>query len=1045
MFDALIGLALRYRPLVLVVAAVVLALGGWTAARLPVDVFPDLNRPTVTLLTEAGGLSPEEVEVLVTRPVELAMQGAPGVVRVRSQSAVGLSVVWVEFDWDVEVRQARQQVAERLGEVVEQLPEGVVPAMGPVSSIMGEILLVGLVSEDDSVSGLALRTLADTSLRPRLLGLPGVSQVTTIGGGVEQIQVEVHPDRLAARGITLGEVREAAAQAQGSTSGGFLEVGGQELVVRNLARSSDPEALARVTVAMRDGVPIALGDIADVRRGVGPMRGDAGVNGRAGVILSVQKQPGADTLVVTRAVEDALASVQGGLPAGVSTVPLFRQAGFIEASIGNVEEALRDGAVLVTVVLLVFLASARTTAITLTALPLSLVVAALGMQAFGMTINTMTLGGLAIAIGELVDDAIVDVENVHRRLRENALAPAPRPVLAVIRDASVEVRSSIVFSTVLVILVFLPLFAMDGVEGRLFAPLGVAYIVAILASMVVSLTVTPVLASYLLPTSDVRRDADHRVVRALKQLDARALAWALPRSGIVMGATTVAVVLAAASVPFLGRSFLPPFNEGTATISVLAPPGTSLGESNRLGTLAEHALLEVPEVTSTGRRTGRAEMDEHAEGVFTTEIDVDFVQEGGRPRAEVLAEVRQRLASVPGVTTSVGQPISHRLDHLLSGVRAAIAIKITGDDLATLRAEAECVRETITTVPGLVDVQVEPQVLVPQLRVEVNRDAALRFGVAPGHLAADLETALGGTRVAQVVEGMRSLDLVTRYAAPWRGDPLKMGAAPVVLAEGRAVTLGQLVTIRTGTGPNQIFHEDGQRRIVVSANTAGRDVGSVVGDLRAALGTLTFAPGTNWTIGGQFERQESAMRTIAGLSLVAVAGMYAVLWAHFRAHALVLQVLLNLPLALVGAVAALWISGQPLSVATLVGFVTLCGIASRNSILMISHYLHLVRHEGEAFGTEMVVRGSLERLVPVLMTALAAGIALVPLAWAGGAPGKEILTPVAQVILGGLISSTLLDMIVTPTVFLRFGGPAVRAMSGREAREDGADTPPDTL
>ncbi len=1055
MFDALIALALRFRPVVLVVAAVLLAFGGWTAARLPVDVFPDLNRPTVTLLTEAGGLSPEEVEVRVTRPVELAMQGAPGVTRVRSQSAVGLSVVWVEFDWDTEVRHARQQVSERLGEVTEQLPEGVTPAMGPVSSIMGEILLVGLVSEDGTVRGPALRTLADTTLRPRLLGLPGVSQVTTIGGGLEQLQVEVHPDRLAARGISLGEVRAAASEAQGTTAGGFLETQGQELVVRNLARTSDPEALARVVVAVREGAPIALGEVADVRKGVAPMRGDAGVNGRAGVILSVQKQPGADTLVVTRAVEDAVASVQGGLPAGVTTVPLFRQAGFIEASIGNVEEALRDGALLVTVVLLVFLASTRTTAITLTAIPLSLVVSALVMKAFGMTINTMTLGGLAIAIGELVDDAIVDVENVYRRLRENAVAPTPRPVLAVIRDASVEVRSSIVVSTALVILVFVPLFALGGVEGRLFAPLGVAYIVAILASMVVSITVTPVLASYLL---DVRsgspgtHSTDSRVVRALKRLDARMLAWALPRPGVVLGGTLAVAVLAAGSVPFLGRSFLPPFNEGTATVSVLAPPGTSLTESNRLGTLAEQALLEVPEVTSTGRRTGRAEMDEHAEGVFTTEIDVDFVREGGRPRPEVLADVRRRLASVPGVTTSVGQPISHRLDHMLSGVRAAIAIKIVGNDLATLRAEAERVHASITTIPGLVDVQVEPQVLVPQLQVEVDRDAALRFGITPGHLAADLETALGGTRVAQVVEGMRSLDVVTRYAAPWREDTSEfraaggapdtllqhpgMGAAPLVLAEGRVVTLGQLATIRRGTGPNQIFHEDGQRRIVVSANTSGRDVASVVGDLRATLAAVPFAPGTSWSIGGQFERQETAMRTIAGLSIVAVAGMYAVLWAHFRAHALVLQVLLNLPLALVGAVAALWIAGQPLSVASLVGFVTLCGIASRNSILMISHYLHLVRHEGEAFGREMVVRGSLERLVPVLMTALAAGIALVPLAWAGGAPGKEILTPVAQVILGGLLSSTLLDMVVTPTIFLRFGGDAVRAVTGTDARED---------
>lgn len=1028
MFNALISLSLRNRMFVMVAAAVLLGFGGWTAAKLPVDVFPDLNRPTVTLLTEAGGLSPEEVEMLVTRPLETAMNGAPGVERVRSQSAVGLSVVWVEFDWEVDIYRARQQVAERIGQAQEQLPDGIVPAMGPVSSIMGEIMLVGIFSPEAAVTGPALRALADWTLRPRLLSISGVSSVINIGGGVEQIQVNVHPDRLTTLGLTLDQVRDAASGAQGSTTGGFLERKSQEYVVRNLARTADPGEIGDAVITTRDGTAITLADVADVERGIAPMRGDAGVNGHRAVILSIAKQPGADTIGLTHEVEAALETLRAGLPAGVEVVPLFRQSNFIEASIANVEEALGVGAILVTVVLVLFLLNVRTTAITLTAIPLSLVVAALVLSALGLTVNTMTLGGLAIAIGELVDDAIVDVENVYRRLRENREATTPRPVLRVILDASVEVRSSIVFSTVLVILVFLPLFAMSGMEGRLFAPLGIAYIASILASMFVSLTVTPVLCAYLLPSLTERAEhGDGWLVRKLKAADRRVLSWTLPHPNLVIGATAVMVLISAASVPFLGTSFLPPFNEGTATVNVMATPGTSLAESNQLGALAERQLLSIPEVKSTGRRTGRAEMDEHAEGVHYTEIDVDF-HEKGRPRAEVLADVRARLSEVPGVVSNVGQPISHRLDHLLSGVRAQIAIKLFGTDLAVLRQTATALHAVFAPIPGLVDLQIERQVLIPQIQVRIDRMAAKRFGVPPGLLADDLEVALGGETAGQVLDGVRSLDLVVRYAAPLRDDLDTLRTAPLTLDDGRAITLGQLAEISAGTGPNQVLHEDGQRRIVISANTAGRDIGSVVGDLQTALATVTLPQGYSVDIGGQFKSQQEASRTIGLLSILSLAGMYAVLFAHFRSHALTLQVLLNIPLALIGSVASIWISGAPLSVATLVGFITLCGIATRNTILMISHYLHLVQHEGEPFGTEMVVRGSLERLVPVAMTALCAGIALVPLALAGGQPGKEILTPVAQVILGGLFSSTLLDMVVTPTVFLRFGRPALERL-----------------
>jgi CzcA family heavy metal efflux pump len=1028
MFDALIAFSLRHRVLVLVGAALWLVYGLAVTLRLPVDVFPDLNRPTVTILTESGGLSPEEVELMVTRPLEQSMNGAPGVQRVRSVSGVGLSMVYVEFDWSTEVLVARQQVAERLAQVRGELPEGTEPVMGPISSIMGEILLVGLSSPSGESAGPELRRLAEYELRPRLRAIPGVSQVVAIGGGREIVEVAVRPQALAARGITLGEAREAAAGAQGATSGGFLERKSQEYLVRALARTADPAELAQTVIAVRDGVPLALGDVADVRRGVGVMRGDAGINAHPGVVLTIQKQPGASTVDVTRAIDAELERARAVLPPGVELQPLFRQSEFIEASIASVEEALRDGAILVTIVLMAFLLSWRTTVISLTAIPLSFVTAAVVLAAFGESVNTMTLGGLAVAIGELVDDAIVDVENVHRRLRENALTVNPLPTLQVVFEASREIRGSIVFSTVLVVLVFVPLFALTGVEGRLFAPLGVAYITSILSSLLVSLTVTPAMCSLLLPWAlDRAHRDDGWLVLRLKAIDRRLLEVALDRPRAVVAAVVPLVLLACATVPFLGTGFLPPFNEGTATVNLLARPGTSLGESNRLGTLAEKLLLATPEVKSVGRRTGRAELDEHAEGVHYTEIDVDFHADG-RPRAAVLAEVRSSLAQIPGVAVSIGQPISHRLDHLLSGVRAAIAVKIRGDDLSGLRGEASAVEAELRGIPGLVDLQVEPQVLLPQVHVRIDREAARRFGVSPGHLAEDIETALGGRRVAQVLDGVQPLDVVVRYREDFRDDIDAIRQAPIEIHGGRVVTLDQVADIELSSGPNQILHEDGRRRIVVSANASGRDVGSIAEDVERVLAQRPWPMGTSWSLEGQFERQRDASRTIAGLSLFALVAMYAVLYAHFGSHAAAAQVLVNIPLALIGAVAALWLTGADLSVATLVGFVTLCGIATRNTILMISHYLHLMQHEGEAFGRAMVIRGSLERLVPVAMTALCAGIALVPLALAGGDPGKEILTPVAQVILGGLLSSTLLDLVVTPAVFLWMGERNARAM-----------------
>lgn len=1059
MLDALIGLSIRHRLTVILLAAVLMVWGGWQARQMPVDVFPDLNRPTVTVLTEAGGLSPEEVEALITRPIEAAMGGAPGVERVRSQSAPGLSVVWVESGWSVDIYRARQQVAERLAQVGPHLPGDVAPAMGPVTSIMGEIMLIGLSARElgdgagggaasgasggagDTVDrGPELRAAADWTIRPRLMAIPGVSQVIAMGGGVEQVQVEVDPAAMARLGFDLEAVRAGAAMAQGSATGGFLERKSQEYAIRALARTADPAELARSVIGERDGVPILLGQVAEVRRGIGLQRGVAGVDGRRGVILSVQKQPGADTLALTAEVEAALAELRPALGAGVEAKALFRQADFIGRAVRNVEEALRDGVVLVALILILFLMNLRLTAITLTAIPLSFVSAAVILRVAGLSVDTMTLGGLAVAIGELVDDAIVDAENVLRRLRENAARPDPRPVTGVIFEASREVRGSIVFSTILIVLVFLPLFSLDGVEGRLFAPLGVAYITSILASLLVSLTVTPAMCAWLLPgavEAAARRMAqagaeiqpgaeaqETRLIRWMKVQDRRVLERLLPRPWPVFGAAALLVGAAALSVPWLGRSFLPPFNEGTATISFQAAPGTSLSESEALGLLAERLLLEIPEVRSTGRRTGRAEADEHAEGVHSSEIDVDFFsgEEDGapeviRPRAEVLADIRARLALIPGVGVNLGQPISHRLDHLLSGVRAAVAVKVMGADLGALRAAAERVAAEARAVPGLVDVWVEPQVLVPQVRIEVDRAAAARYGVAPGWITGELESALAGARVGQVFEGARSLDLVVRYAAPWREDPARLEGTPLVLPDGRAIPLGNLARIGLGSGVNQILHEDGQRRVVVSANVAGRDTAGAVRNLQARLGAIPWPAGAWYHIGGQFEQQQRAARRIGLLSLLSLLGMYGVLYAHFRSHALVLQVLLNVPLALVGAVAALWISGQPLSVATTVGFITLCGIATRNTILMISHWRHLMEQEGLAFSAELVIRGAQDRLVPVAMTALCAGLGLLPLVVAGGEPGREILTPVAQVILGGLLSSTLLDMVLTPLVF----------------------------
>ncbi len=1056
MFDRIIRFSLKNRTFVVAAAALLLVYGYVVIRGLPVDVFPDLNRPTVTIMTEAGGLSPEEVEVLITQPIEVALNGAPGVRRVRSTSGIGLSVVYVEFDWDVEIMRARQLTAERLQLAAERLPEGATPTMGPISSIMGEIMLVGLYSETGETKPMDVRAAADWQVRQRLLTIPGVSQVIPIGGGVKQVQVLVAPTKLAAAGLTLEDVERAAGESQSNTTGGFLERKAQEYLIRNISRTTSVDDIKATVVGVKDGVPILLGQVAEVVEAPQVKRGDAAVGvkdaktgkSRVGeaVILSVQKQPGANTVELTREIERVLAELQEkSLPKDVRVQILFKQASFIKAAVSNVEDALRDGAILVIVILFLFLLNFRTTFITLTAIPLSFVVTAVVLKGFGLTVNTMTLGGLAVAIGELVDDAIVDVENVFRRLKDNRHKPEGErlPALTVVYRASSEVRSSIVFATVVVILVFVPLFAMSGIEGRLFAPLGVAYIVAILASLVVSLTVTPVLAYYLLPKARVMgHEKDGFLVRFLKARQRAVLGWTLAHPWKVMAGAAALVLAAGAAVPFMGREFLPEFNEGTVTVNLLSVPGTSLSESNRIGDVAQELILQVPEAVTTGRRTGRAELDEHAEGVHYTEIDVDL-RSSRRSRGQVLADLRERLSRLPGVVVNVGQPISHRLDHLLSGVRAQIAVKIFGSDLDQLRAKAEEVRNAMAAVPGVVDLQVEKQVLIPQIAIRVDRQRAKAFGIQPARLTATLEAALAGKVVGQILDGQKTYDILVRYDEASRRDAEAIGGMLVDTPLGGKVKLSLVAEVIESSGPNQVSRENAQRRIVVSANVGGgRDLGAVVREIQQSIGRNVDLAGHFVTYGGQFESQRQATRLIGILSIFSLGVIFIVLYSHFRDYRIVLQILLNIPLALIGSVTAILITDRVFSIATLVGFITLCGIASRNTIMMISHYIHLVREEGETFDEKMIVRGSLERLVPVLMTAFTAGLALVPLVLAKGQPGKEILYPVAVVILGGLTSATVLDMVVTPAVFFKFGRKALAkyAASRQETFHDKEST-----
>jgi len=1032
MFNRIVRFSLDNRLFVLVAALLLVVYGTLMATRTPVDVFPDLNKPIVTVMTEAGGMAPEEVEQLVSFPLETSLNGMPGVTRVRSVSGVGLSIVYAEFDWGTDIYRNRQLVSERLILVKEQLPGGITPIMGPVSSIMGEIMLLALPIDMSKADPMQAREYADFVLRPRLLSIPGVAQVIPIGGEVRQLRVEPNTARMAQFNVTLAQIGASLQGFAANTSGGFIDLNSREYLIRNLGRTNRLEDMRGLAVAYRNGAPVLLEQVASVRYAPAFKRGDAGMNGQPAVILSIQKQPSADTVKLTAEIEKAMKELKQGLPAGLSTPEvLFRQADFIEASIDNVVEALRDGAILVAIVLFAFLLNFRTTAISLIAIPLSLAVTAVAFHWLGQSINVMTLGGLAIAIGELVDDAVVDVENILRRLKQRRNDDNGPSVLEIIWQASVEVRSGIVYATVIVVLVFVPLFALPGIEGRLFAPLGIAYIVSILASMLVSMTVTPVLAYYLLPRMKQLAHGDSPVVRRLKAWDTRALEWSFPRVKGILAIAALVVVAAAASVPFFPRAFLPPFNEGSLVMGMTFTPGTSLAEANRMGALAETLIKQVPEVAKVGRRTGRAELDEHAEGVHSSEIDVDL-KRSERNREQVMADLRARLGVIPASVT-IGQPISHRLDHLLSGVRAQIALKIYGDDLDTLRGLAEGLRTKLSGVPGLVDLSVERQVLIPQINVRIDYRKAAQYGLAPGQVLKALETLSEGDRVTQIVDGPRRFDLMVRLPDLGR-SPQDLSRIMLDSPAGQ-IPLSAIASVGEGDGPNQIGRENGRRRIVVYANTDGSDMARVIADVRKAI-AATPLPGSYFvSIEGQFQAQEQATKLITSLSMVSLAMIFLVLYSRYRSAALALVIMGNIPFALIGSVIAMWLAGVSLSVASMVGFITLTGIATRNGILKVSHYINLCKFEGETFGTKMIIRGSLERLTPVLMTALVAAFALVPLLLAADAPGKEILHPVAVVIFGGLVSSTLLDSLLTPLIFWLVGRKPLETLVAGRAQE----------
>lgn len=1031
MLNKLIRLALNNRAVVITLALLVIVMGVKTTRELPVEVLPDLTKPTVIVLTESPGLAPEEVETNVTQPIERALLGVAGLTRLRSNSDVSLSLVYAEFAWGTDIYKARQFVQERLAGVRGTLPQGVEPFLTPAASLMGEIMLIGVSSRDGKMLPRDVRTLADWSIRPRMQSIPGIAEVLNMGGGIKQVQVLPEPNRMAAHEVTLQELETAVREAAGNSTGGFINSSTTEIMVRNLSMTVRLEDIAQTVVKRIGDRSVILADVAKVEWGVEPMRGDGSVNGKRGVVMSITKAPGFDTLSLTAKIEDALVELQKTLPAGVEAIVLFRQGDFIEHAVGNLKEAIRDGAIMVTIVIFLFLLNFRTTFITLMAMPLSFAITMLVFKWFDISVNSMTLGGLAVAIGMVVDDAIVDVENVFRRLRENAALLKPHSRFDVIAKASGEVRNSILYATVLIIFVFLPLLGLTGVEGRLFSPIAIATIVSMIASFVVSLTVIPVLCTFLLRPKEGATHQDGIITRGMKWLlENILLRFGLSQPFLLLGIVGMMVVGAFLLYPQMGKDFLPSFREETALISTTSAPGTSLEEMNNISDVIEQQILSIPEVKKVGRRLGRAERGDHVVPVSTAEFDVDFRDEKNtRTRAEILADVRKKVQSVPGTFSVVMGPLADRIGHMLSGVSAPVAIKVFGPDLDKLRQLGIEIQSVAKTISGFEDCKLDQQSVIPQLRIEANRERCAAYGITPGKLNATLSTLIGGENVAALRDGQREVDLVVRLPLEWRETPDKLAELPIEVSDGaggiQRIPLRLIADVREAKGPNVIFRENAQRRFALAIKPTVRDVSTLVADLQKRVAEKVKIPeGYFVSYEGEFLAQRQASQRIAILSAVVFFIIAFLLYGYFRTPFFAFQVLFDIPLALVGGLIFTYFKLNNISIATLVGFIAVAGVAARNSIMLLSHYLHLMQHEGENFTKAMVIRGTKERLVPVLMTALAAGIGLIPLVLAADQPGKEILHPVAVVIVGGLITSTLLGLGVTPTVFYTFGRKA---------------------
>ena len=1032
MLNKLIQFSLSQRPLILALALVLFILGVKTASELPVEVLPDLTKPTVTILTESAGFSPEEVETLVTIPLENSLMGVTGVTRLRSVNDIGLSLIFIEFEWGTDIYQARQFVQERLTGASEALPDGVSPYMTPVASLMGNIMLVGLVDPSGNTEPMDLRTIADWTVSRRLQSIPGVAEVLGMGGGVKQLQVQPNPDKMLALGIDYEALREAAANAVSNRTGGFLTESAQEIMVRNLAMTTDLDAIGNTVVTHVNDRPIRIKDVATVAWDIEPMRGDAGMGtkvlgeenttGYPGVILSVTKSPRFDTLALTDQIEAALEDLKTSMPEGVELVTLYRQSDFIDLAVGNLEEALRDGAIMVAVILFLFLLNVRITLITLTAIPLSLGMTVLVFGLLDLSVNSMTLGGLAVAIGMVVDDAIVDVENVFRRLRENAMLDEPRNRLEVIAKASAEVRSSILYATVLIILVFLPLMALSGVEGRLFTPIAVATIVSMAASFLVSLTVIPVLSSYLLKPKAGQKHADGVIERGFKKLfNVTWLRFSLSQPLIVLFATGALAVAAGISFTKMGGNFLPAFREPTVLVAMTTAPGTSLKQTRELADTAQDLLLKIPEIETVGYRVGRAERGDHVVPVSTVEIDIEFTHDVKRERSEILEDIRSTMQTIPGTFSALSGPLADRIGHMLSGVSAKVAVKVFGPDLDELRRIGTEIAEIAREVPGMEEARVEQQAPIPQLRIEVDRKRAMAYGVTPGALNAELSALMGGEAVSEIYEGQRVYDLVIRLPLEWRESPPKLSKLYIDTLSGQRIPLSYVADIRHATGPNNILRENTVRRFVVSINPTVDDLNAAVEELQREVNEQVKLPeGYTLSYEGEYEAQAKAKRTILITSAIVLLVISFLLYSYFKNFAFVLLVFTIVPISLVGSIFLTGMTLNNISVATLIGFIAVSGIAARNNIMLISHYLHLMRHEGERFTRKMVERGTQERLVPILMTAISAGLALVPLLLATDEPGKEILNPIAVVIVGGLVTSTLLGLGVTPAIFYTF-------------------------